>query len=150
MKSTDMLLLGAVGLMAFIFISKAKAASTLIFLPGGINSISFENATPVVDLSLIVQNTSSSGFTLESMAGNLYCDGTYIGNLSSFIPIDIAGNSESIVNVRARLQLIGIINEIIAAITNKNISKTIQLRGNANAGFVRAPIDVAFKIGAGT
>lgn len=148
MNSSQSLLWGIAAIVGLTLWSKARAAATLIFLPGGISQIGFDNSTPVVDLTLVIQNTSSSGFTLESLAGNLYCDNTYIGNISSFVPVRVDGNTETVVPVKARLMLIGLVNQIIQAVATKNFTKKIEVRGFANAGFVRAPVNVEFTVGA--
>lgn len=147
LKNNDLLLLGIVGVIGWSFYSKARAAGTLIFMPAGVSQISFDGGSPLIVFNLIVQNTSSSGFVLESLAGNVYCDSTYIGNVSSFNPIQVPGNSQVTIPVNGRLMLVGIVNQITQAFLHKNVTKKIQLRGFANAGFIRAPVNVEFSIG---
>lgn len=149
-KTSEIVVLGALGAAALVLFSKARAAGSLFFLPGRISSITFDNATPVVQLSLIAQNTSSQGLTIESMAGNILTEGDYIiGNFSNFTPIHIAGNAQSAIPVTIRLQLVGLVQDIITSFATGSFSKRLTLRGLVNAGFVRAPIDVTFEVGSG-
>lgn len=147
MRNSQLLLLGLIGLVAYSFLAKANAAGSLIFSPGGVSGISLQGTTPVITFSLIVQNTDSNGFTLNSLAGNLTCDGYYVGNLSSFIPIPIAGNSQTVIPVQVRLQFIGIVNDIIKSFDTKNFQKQLSFTGFANAGFLRVPLDLKFTVG---
>jgi hypothetical protein len=147
LKSDELLFVGIVGFVGWTFYSKARAASTLIVLPGNVSNLGFDGATPYIDLTLRLQNTSSSGFTVESLAGQLTCNDTYIGNISTFTPVHINANSEQLLPVRARLMLLGLVNEIVEAFNGSGFEKLIRIDGFVNAGFVRAPLHVEFKIG---
>lgn len=149
MRQSELLALGAVGLVAFVLYSKARAAGTLIFTPGRVNNIYLDGASPVIELELTVQNTASSGFVLESLAGNLLSDGYVIGNFSNFIPVHINANSQTSIPITIRLGLLGIVQDLITSFSTGNYTKRITMQGYANAGFVRAPIDVTFQIGSG-
>lgn len=146
-----MLLLGGAAVAAYVLFSKARAASTLIFSPGNITGIRMEGSTPIVDLTLRVQNTSSSGFTLESLAGNVTLQESgkeyYIGNVSSFVPTPIFANSSVLVPVQLRLQPLGVVQGLITAFQSGGTKRIIHVDGFANAGFVRAPVVVDFTIG---
>jgi len=152
-NKNELIGLGALGVVAFVLYSKARAAGTLLFRPGKVSNISFDGVAPVLDLSLVVQNTSSSGFTLESMAGNIVAvngdDQYIIGNFSNFTPVPVNGNSETVVPVRVRLQMIGIVQNIIDAFRNGDTVRVVRLQGYVNAGFIRAPLNVEFAIGTG-
>jgi LEA14-like dessication related protein len=145
----ELLALGAVGLVAAVLWSKARAAGTLIFQPGRVQNLYFDGVSPVIQLSLVVQNTSSSGFTLESLAGNILSDGYIIGNFSNFQPIHINANSETVVPISIRLGMIGLVQDLITSFTTGDFTKRVTLQGFVNAGFVRAPINVSFEIGSG-
>lgn len=149
MKTSEILILGAVGAGALLLFGKARAAGTLFFLPGRVNNIYFDGATPVLSLSLRVQNTSSQGFTVESMAGNILSGDFVIGNFSNFNPVYIAGNSEIVVPINVRLMLVGIVQDIITSFATRSFVKVITLQGLVNAGFVRAPVNVTFEVGSG-
>jgi hypothetical protein len=148
LKNNDLLLLGLVGLVGVSILAKARAAASLIFLPGGVNNIGFEGSTPTMDFTVLVQNTSSSGFWLNSLAGQITCDNTYVGNISSFSPVYISGNSQTVISLRARLAVIGLVNQLMQAFINKDFQKDIVVNGYANAGIARAPINMKFTIGA--
>jgi hypothetical protein len=149
MQRNELIALGAVGLIAAVLWSKARAAGTLIFQPGRVQNIGFDGTSPVIQLSLIVQNTSSSGFTLESLAGNIISDSYIIGNFSNFQPIHINANSETVVPISIRLGMIGLVQDLITSFATGDFTKRITLQGFVNAGFVRAPLNVSYLIGSG-
>lgn len=147
LKTGEVLALGAVGLIAAVYFSKVRAATTLIVLPGHVSNIYFDGATPVIELSLIVQNASSSGFVIESMAGQLTCDDYLIGNWSNFTPVHVNANSQVLVPVTVRLMLVGLVNNIINAFSTGQYEKTVVMKGFINAGFLRAPVNAKFVVG---
>jgi hypothetical protein len=147
MRNNEAFALGTIGLIALVMFGKVRAASTLLILPGSVSALAYENGSPVIDLSLIVQNTSTLGFTIESLAGQVFFNNTYVGNVSNFVPVHVAGNSQTVVPVRLKLFILGAVNEITKAIIYKNAERVIQLRGYVNAGLFRAPVEVSFTIG---
>lgn len=149
LNKSEIIALGAVGLIVAVLYSKANAAGTLLFRPGRVSNIYFDGAAPVIELTLAVQNTSSTGFVLESMAGNILSDNYIIGNFSNFTPINIAANNETVIPLRIRLGLFGLVQDLISAFTTGTFTRRVRLQGFVNAGFVRAPLDVAFEIGSG-
>lgn len=149
MTTGDKVALGALALIGIALYSKARAAGSLIFRPGRVSNIYFDGSSPVIELTVLVQNTSSSGFVLESIAGNILSDNYIIGNFSNFQPIDINSNSETAIPLKIRLGVVGIVQDLISAFTSGVYTRRIRLQGFVNAGFVRAPIDVPFEIGAG-
>lgn len=135
--------------IAWLLFGKARAAGTLIFLPGRVLSVGYDNGAATVKIELIVQNTSSGGITLESIAGNLYSGDTYIGNASSFVPQQILQNSQSSLVINIRLGLLGLVQDIFTAFNSGAFVRIIRFSGFANAGFVRVPVNVEFNVGAG-
>jgi hypothetical protein len=149
LKQSEVIAFGALGLLAFVMFSKVRAAGTLLFFPGRVSNVYFDGVTPIIQLSLTVQNTSSTGFTLESIAGNIVSEGYIIGNFSNFTPVNVPGNAQVSVPLTIRLQLIGLVQDLFTSFATGDFTKRVQLQGFVNAGFVRAPLDVAFEIGSG-
>lgn len=98
-------------------------------------------------IGLGVQNTSNQSFTIRSLAGNLYANNYYIGNVSSFTLRTIAPNSQQVIFITARLQLIGIVNDILNAFENRNFAQTIEIKAMANVDNLQIPININYKIG---
>jgi hypothetical protein len=103
-----------------------------------------------VDFGLGVQNTSNQSFTLNSIAGNAYAitwEKTYIGNVSSFVKMEIPKNSQRIIVLQIRLALIGITNDIINAWQNGSFSQKIEIDLKANVDNLQVPVKQTLKIG---
>lgn len=135
------------GLVALYFYNQVNAAGHLVFFPGSITGLAFEGSTPVVDATILIQNTSNVDFTFNSVAGNAYSDGILVGNASSFTPTLIASNSEGELHIKFRLLPLGIANDIISAITNGSIKRRLSLDGSVNANGNLVGLKLEFQIG---
>lgn len=107
----------------------------------------WDGLTPVLIIGIGVQNTSNQSFTIRSFAGNIYSDDYYIGNISNFTPQQIPPNSQVIVQVIARLQLISIVNEVIEAVQYQNFKKEIEVKAMANVDGLQVPVNQKLSVG---
>ena len=143
------LLIGAGLLVAWNFLKKGVSSQSLIFLPGQVKGVYFDGITPYITVGIIVQNTSNQNYTIRSLAGNVTANkngSNYnIGNLSTFTPQYIYGNSQRTIWVDLRLSLIGIVSDILNSY-QEGISQTIKFSGNANVENVQVPIEFIFTI----
>lgn len=98
-------------------------------------------------MGLAVQNTSSGDFTMNSMTGNLYANDYFIGNVSSFTPVTIKANGETIVNLSVRMSLLGIVNDIINAFQNNSTTQELELSGTINVDNFQVPLNIKYKVG---
>lgn len=140
------LLIGA-GIVAYSLLRKTTGLSSLVFFPEKVRRVAWESGSPVLEIGLGVQNTTNQQFTIKSIAGNAYSNGNYIGNISMFSPLSIAPNSESVIVAKIRLQLIGVVSDIINAINTGTFGQEIGLELQANVDNVQFPINLKFKAG---
>jgi hypothetical protein len=119
-------------------------------LPGNVKSIGWQWLSPVITISLIVQNTSNHSFNLLSIAGDLYSvksDNDYLlGHISDFTSQTIAPNSETVVDVAVRLELLGIVSDLFNSV-NTGIAQTIHLSALANVDQIQVPLEYDYQIG---
>lgn len=141
------ILFGLAGLVGYELLSKASAAGTLTFYPGQLHSLDFDGATPIITVQLLAQNTSNKQFTMQSLAGNVFTENYLVGNISSFNPVTIAPNKQTIIPLRIRLSLIGIVNQIIDAIQTHNFQMTLQVESYVNVDGIQQPLNLNFKVG---
>ena len=135
------------GVAALYFYNKARAAGRLLFYPGDVVGMYFDGPVPVAELELVVQNTSNSSLQLNSLAGNVFANGTMVGNISSFNPVNIPGNSQGSITLTIRFMLLGIVNDIIRAFQTGNFAQDILIQGNVNAEGIPVPLALNYKIG---
>lgn len=147
MTNTQTIALTAGALLLYSYFRKATAAGRLNFYPANVKDLYFDGATPVITLGLAVQNTSNQSFGLKSLAGNVYANNYLVGNVSSFTPQIIGPNSQAIVTIRVRMSLLGIVNDIIEAITNKKFTQVLELESWANIDNQQVPINIKYKVG---
>lgn len=126
---------------------KGKALGNLYFFPKSFKGIRFDGITPVMTLGLAVQNTSNQSFTVNSLAGELWANKYLIGNVSQFDSYTVKANSQTVIDVKVRLSLIGIVTDIINAISNNTFSQTLELDSIANIDNLQVPIQLKFKFG---
>lgn len=149
MGSLDAILIIAAGYGLYM-ITQKNAASNLVLYPHGVNEFFFDNENnPTFVASVLVQNTSNSTFTINSLAGNAVSgtDKTIVGNVSSFQPITIGPNQEQDFPIQIRMSPLGIVNEIIDAFTNKNTTRVVTVDGHVNANGYTVPVSLTFSVG---
>lgn len=134
-------------MLAYNLFTKSRALGTMNFYPDKVRQMEFDGATPVIQLGILAQNTSNQNLVVRSFAGNLYSNDFLIGNVSSFVPFQVAPNSQTLLILNVRLSLIGIVNDIIRAWTEKNFTQNIQVRAYANIDNYQVPVNLSFKIG---
>lgn len=141
----SILLIGA-GLGLYIY-TQQRAAGHLVFFPDNVIGFQFDNATPVFTANILIQNTSNTSFTVYSFAGNVLTDSTLVGNVSSFQPITIPANAQVDYPIMLRMSLLGVVDDIISAFKDGNISKTLVIDGNVNANGYQVPVSLTYKLG---
>lgn len=130
----------------FVFANK-KAIGMLNYIITGVG-LSFEGITPVMRLSIGIQNVSNESFVIKSFVGSLTCNGFQIGNISSFTPVTVPAVSQITYDVYARLSLIGAVQDIVNLIQQKSgIAQTVIITGYINASGLVAPVNLSYKIG---
>lgn len=141
-----LILLG--GAVALYFYNQVNAAGHLVFFPGNLTGLAFEGSTPVINATVLIQNTSNVSFTFNSMAGNVFSDGILVGNASSFAPTTIGPNSEGQFPITFRLLLLSAANSVVDAIQNGYINKKLLLDGSVNANGSSVSLKLEYQTGA--
>ncbi len=139
--------MAAGGIILYSLFRKGAALGTLNFYPGTVKDIEFDNSVPVMTLGLVVQNTSNQYFNLNSIAGNVYANDKYVGNVSSFIVQHIPANSQTTIFLNLRMNLIGIVTDIINAFTTHNTSQVLKLEATANIDTLQVPVNISYTVG---
>lgn len=145
-KNRGLILLGLFAL-GFALWRKFTALGHIVVSPGSVKSMDFVGSTPVLVLSVILQNTSRESILVTSFAANAYSENTLIGNVSSFTPVVIPDSGSIEVDLTLVLQPINLVNTIISAFQYKNFQKTVRLEGYANISGLQVPVDLSFTIG---
>lgn len=135
------------GIAGLYYWNLQRSAGNLVYLPGNITGFSLSGFSPVITADIIVQNTSNSDFTINSLAGNVLSGSTLIGNIANFVPVHIGPNSQGRIPLTLTLQPLGVVNDIISIITGGSGSRTITVQGAVNANGVQAPLSLQYKVG---
>lgn len=146
-SKTALILLSIAGVVVYSLLRKGGGIKNLRFFPGAIKKITWNGTMPVLEFSLGVQNTSNQSFTIKSVAGNIYANGTYIGNVGAFSPQNVAPNSQAMVTLLFRLQLTGVVNNIIDAINSGTFKQTLKMDLIVNVDNLQVPVNFDIKVG---
>jgi len=147
MEGKKILVVGAIGLAAWYLLQQKKAIEILSYFIASVG-LSFEGVQPVLSLNVGVQNVSNSNFTLNSFVGTLTANGNVLGTASSFVPVYIAANSQSVFTLKIRLNLLGITADIVNILNGQTgLQQKIELKGYVNASGIVAPVDLNYEIG---
>lgn len=144
---TSQLLLPVAGLLVIGLLLQKKAAAALHYFIKGV-AISFEGITPVLRIDVMVQNPSNQSFTVRSIVGSLFADGSKIGDASLFQTVTIAPNSQSVLPVQVRLSPLAIVSDLVSLIMKgSGIPKTIVFNGYVNANEMVTDVNMTYSIG---
>lgn len=143
----EYLVLGIAALVGAYFYKQKEAAGHLLFFPGNITAMYFDNATPVAELTIQVQNTSNSNINLYSLAGQVYANGTLIGNISNFSGVTITANSSVLLPITVQFSILGAVNDLIRSFQTGQFRQDISIEGYVNAANFQVPLKLTFKIG---
>ena len=145
-----MLFLGG-GLLAWNLFARGQAAYSLNFLPGKIKTLTWDGVRPVIVVEMIVQNTSNHSFNILSIAGNVYTNQNgktiLIGTVSDFVTKQIAPISENRLDISFRLQLQGVVADILNIFQTGLNPQTITLKAFANVDGLQIPLDYNYQLG---
>lgn len=142
---------GIVGVGAFLLhtMQKAAAAGTLkMFIDNlHIECGGFLCTSPVVELVTVIQNPSSSDLTLNSVAGDVFLNGSYIGNASSFNIPPIKAGAQQPVTINVRLQIAQIAATLLDLVTGKSgLKGEVRFDGTVTGEGINIPVNLTYKV----
>lgn len=135
-----------IGLVTFgiYFFSTKTALENLQFVEDG---VSFDVSNPLkilITLTVMVQNPTSTGFDLMSLAGSIKLNGNGIGNVSYFLKTHIAANSEVPIDLKFSVNDISLVAPIMDYIEGNPKPMVLVIDGVANVNNIPLPITLSF------
>lgn len=147
MKTEKVILYAGIAAVAIALALKARALANLVFTPGSVSNMGFQNSIPTADVTVIAQNTSSTGLTVNSFSGNVFSNNYLVGNIFNFTPVTIPGNSQTPVNLSIQFKALGVVTDLIKAFQSNNFSQDITIEGYANVSGLQLPVKLSFLFG---
>jgi len=135
MKTGTLLLVGGLALAAYEYAQLNTAVGTVQFMVAGIN---FKSLTDY-EIQLLVQNVSNANVDLNALTGIVTINGSQIGNITDFSPVNIAPRSQQIVNIDLQPNLLSIPGAVQNLINNPGSTFNIAVSGNANVNNLVIP-----------
>lgn len=142
MKPIGYAALAVTGAFIFSKIATASAATRLNIILGKV-----EIANGGLQLTLIAQNPTPISYTVDSIVGTVSVNGSYIANVSSFVPALVKRNSEVLVPINVRITLFDVLTNIDDML--KGISTHVvvfNLKGTVNVDSIVVPLDLTYKV----
>lgn len=146
------LLIGLAAFVGYSVLNKSQAADKLGFIVQK-TGLRFEGLTPILDITIGIQNPTNETLTVRSVFGDVYINNIYVANVYSFSYVTIQRFGVTPLRISARLSLAGLFGEvksIIQAITNGTfaaiLNQTIKFKGMVHAEGVRLPLDFEYKV----
>ena len=140
-----LLLLAAAGAGYWLW-SQAKSISALNYVISGVQ-LGWSGITPLINLTLAVQNVSNQSYILNSFVGTVSVNGNNIGNVSNFTPTAIPATSQTPYTLNIALSLVGAVSDLINLITNKTgAQQDIVLSGYVNASGIVTAVTLNYTV----
>jgi hypothetical protein len=110
-------------------------------------SMSLNGITPVITLGVTAQNVTSEAIQFGALAGNAYLNGTLIGNVSGFTPVNIAPQSQAVIPLTIIVNATALISDVTALLTGTaGTSVALEVKGSANVSNLVLPVDITYNV----
>ncbi len=129
-------------------ISSISAAGTADRLDYVIDDVKFRIVSVwhlTTSIVINIQNPTSNTLTVNSLVGDVYVNGDYLGNVSSFTKTEIVGNNQTPYTVALDSNIFSLSTELQSLISNFH-GLTLQLKGTINAQGLTIPVDLQYKV----
>jgi len=143
-----LIIIGGAGFLLAKLVKAGGAGSlNMVFGSVDVSCSGFLCTSPIFQLNLLVQNPGNTEVVIKSLAGNVYVNGKYSGDVSFFNNLPIKANTETPFPVQVRASAISLITQAIEMIQGKEgIKAEVRLIGNVNVEGVLVPVDLIYKI----
>ena len=126
------------GVAALYFIGKSRLKNVKVLFRGF--KVTGKIFAPKFNLKFGIQNPTTEKANFNSLVGEVIANGKTIANVSSFTPVTIQPNAETIIEVIAEPVGISIAKTVIDFIKTKN-KLQVQFTGSANIENIVYPLN---------
>ena len=133
--------LAFVGVLVFSRFATADTATRLKFVLDGISFRANSILQIQVNVTIKIQNPTSNGFTIYSLAGDLFVDDYHIGNISNFTATTIPANSATPYTVTLLIDTLSLPSTVLDIIQNFS-GITVRIDAMANVDDLELPVQI--------
>lgn len=126
------------GVTALYFLGKSRLKNVKVLFRGF--KVTGKIFAPKFNLKFGIQNPTTEKANFKSLVGEVSANGRIIANVSSFVPVTIMPNSETMINVIAEPVGISIAKTVMEFIKTKN-KLQLQFNGSANIENIVYPLN---------
>jgi hypothetical protein len=146
-SATSALFAGLAVFIGYSLIRSGASAGNILWYGDGIQKLTFEGVTPVLQIRVRAMNTGNVRYTLHAFAADVEANDTVIGNASFFTSQVIEPRSQVVLLVNIRLMPLSIVNDLITAFQTKNFQFKIEVNGTANVNNLQLPVNLTYNVG---
>lgn len=103
-----------------------------------------------LQLNIAAQNPTSSTIKLNSLAGEVFANNKLVSNVSTFTPVTIPGNTETVLSFTVVPNVGGVINLVSSVIKSlvkkQKIGLNVRLEGTANVDGMALPLNLTYNV----
>src|SRR5690606_13280338 len=108
-------------------------------------SLKFDGIIPILNLKFALGNPSTSSYTVQALAGDVYLNNSFLGQVQSYDPVTISPLGITNVTLTLKLSLLGAIEQI-RKVLNKEIGGKVQFNGSVTVSGASIPVNVSQNI----
>lgn len=146
-SATGAIFTGLAVFIGYSLLRSGVSAGQLLWYADGIQKLTFEGMTPVLQIRVRAMNTGNVRYTLNAFAADVEANDTIIGNASFFTQQIIEPRSQVILLINIRLMPLAIVNDLITAFQTKNFRFKINVNGTANVNNLQLPVNLEYNVG---
>ena len=145
MKLLTGIALTAAGFYILSKLTAAGVASRLNLLISNFN-LSINGIVPIVTLNVTAQNVTNDSLQFNALIATAYLNGTPIGNVSGFTPVNITPMSQVNIPLVIQVNAAALLSDVVSILSGTaGISATIEVKGTANISNLILPVDLIYK-----
>lgn len=148
MKKNYIWIVAAVAAVGYFVYRKMNFAKSLVFRLSDVKPDG-SLKDPKVIISVNVSNPSNQKATIKAVTGTLYLDDREISVINTQTSQIIEAQSDSVIRIVAKPQIIGIamlIKDLLSKSKRNKIDKTFKFIGNVNVDGVLLPINESIRL----
>ncbi len=104
------------------------------------------NGISDIKITLTIQNVSNATLNIKSMTGTVTLNGSTIGQVSSFTPVDVEPNSQQNIVVTLNPSLVSLPGVVMSLLNQTGKQLDFVVAGNVNLNNLVVPFSVADSI----
>lgn len=141
MKVNSILVLGAIGVGAYLYTKFVNVPNSLVFETPGVSNFKLEGTSVKFDLHLPVRNNASVSVPFDGFYGNLYYGNTSVSTIEITKPVVLKSWETVEMIAEVTIGIMDALNLTLAGLTSGDWLQEATLKGTGKSGMFIYPIE---------